>query len=357
MTSRIPLDEFCNFGMENAWPIFDDSLAEAAFESGIAILYSGMGDARTLYATLLAIRKFETQKGQNVKNIHVTMNDVQAPTIARFLIVFSLLQQLAEASDSTDGRRTTILVTLFYVYCGHIMPPCATDHLQRTISGLIRKLNGGKVVSSVISVPGCGKTKILASLLSWQGEVYEIIDKDQVAERIIEGNSVIPLAYVPPGCEKERTSWSTTGELQLPNSYRGKQEASASTGNQAWKINPTLFDIVLERLSKTVTGGAHQCYFNPFSLADTLYAESELKMPKKRTCLYDYVAPFFVEVASAIKLLGARLSIDTVHGEMAGIMEKIRYGFLDGQDNQEHNESEAKRLPKQYDRVYMSNIP
>lgn len=267
------MDEYFHFGADNAWPIFDDSLAEAAFENGISILYSGAADARSLYATLLAIRKFETRTGQNVKKIHVTVNDIQAPTIARFLIVFSLLQQLAEASDSADGRRTTILITLFYVYCGHTMPPCATDHLQRTISGLIGELNGGKVVSSVISVPGYEKTKLLESLLSWQGEVYEMINKDQVAERITEGNSRLPLAYVPPGCEKEQTLWSTTGELQLPSSYRGKQEASASTENQAWKINPTLFDVVLERLSKFVTGGAHQCYFNPFSLADKFYAE------------------------------------------------------------------------------------
>ena len=349
--------DFFHSGMDDAWPLFDDSLAEIALDSGISILYSGVGDARNLYATLLAIRRFEIRTGQSIKNVQITVNDIQAPTTARFLIIFSLLQQLAEASDSTDDRRIVILITIFFVYCGHIIPPCATNYLQRIVSGLIEELNDGRVVSSVIFALGYEKAKILKSLVSWQGEVYEIINKDQVAENIMKESSSIPPGYVPNGCEEERTSWSTTGQLQLPNSYRGKQEASASTSNQAWKINPTLFDNILGKSSENVEGGPLECFFNPFSLADHFYAKSGLKMPEKPTCLYDYVAPFFDEVASAIKLLGTRLSIDTVHGEMTAVMEKMRYGFLGSHEDQEHNASEAKKSPTQYDRIHMSNIP
>ena len=167
----------------------------------------------------------------------------------------------------------------------------------------------------------------------------------------------MPPGYVPNGCKEERAFWSTTGELQLPDSYRGMQEASPSTSNEAWKINATLFDVVLEKSGGTVEGAPHECFFNPFGLADHLYAKTELEVPKEPTCLYDYVAPFFIEVASAIKLLGTRLSIDTVHGEMTAVMENMRHGFLDGHEDLEHNASEGKKSPMKYDRVHMSNIP
>ena len=337
--------------------MFDDSLAETVFDNGISILYAGVGDARHLYATLLAISKSETRTGKNVTSVHITMNDIQAPTIARILIILSLLQQFTETSHSADDSRTMILITIIFGYCGHVMPPCATNYLQRTISGLIKELNGGNVVSSVISVPDYQKAKLLKSLVSWQGEVYEIISKDRVAENIMEGYSSMPPGHVPSGCKEERAFWSTTGKLQLPDSYRSKQEASASTSNEAWKINATLFDVVLEKSSKTVEGIPHEYFFNPFSLADHFYVKTELEVPKEPTCLYDYVAPFFVDVASAIKLLGTRLSVDVVHGEMTAVMEKMRYGFLDGHEDPEHNAPEGKKSPTKYDRVHMSNIP
>lgn len=158
----------------------------------------------------------------------------------------------------------------------------------------------------------------------------------------------------PRGCGKERSFWSSTAGLFLPKSHRGKMKTCdfEKAVRQDWKINVTLFDIVWERLDVD-----RDCFFYPFDVAERFYLKTGLKEPERPTCLYDYVAPFFIEVAHAMKHLDARLCIEVICGEMSAVMEMMRYGFLDHRNKDHSDESDVRSLPTQFDRIHMSNIP
>lgn len=75
-------------------------------------------------------------------NVSITINDVQAPAMARDLIIISLIEQLVRCLESTEEEISLITITIFYVYCGHVMPPFAFDLLQKSIAALLERLEG-----------------------------------------------------------------------------------------------------------------------------------------------------------------------------------------------------------------------
>ena len=184
------------------------------------MLFAGVADARNLFATLIAIAKYDRHMEQPLKNVQITVNDVQAPTLARVLIPFSLSKQLAQSLDSTEEERYIILKTIFFFFYRHLMPPLTADNLQISISKLFEDLESGKQMFSMIGVRSVERAAILNSLVSWQEITFDLIEMKLVVEHLAGGMSSMPAPDIPRGCKEEQISWSKTAALFLPTFHR-----------------------------------------------------------------------------------------------------------------------------------------
>ena len=114
-----------------------------------------------------------------------------------------------------------------------------------------------------------------------------------------------------------------------------------------WRVNPTLLDLEWHRDCGVSIDGTLQ--FNPYHAIGLLVERADLKIriPARSDRLFDFLSPFFLETARAIRELHGRLTIKFLLGEMTELMEQLRYSLID----------RPKGFPKLYNRVHMSNIP
>jgi len=87
--------EYYHFGHDGSEPLFDSKLGNS-LESVKNLCFIGIGDGRNLFATLLSIANHERATTQHSK-YHITINDINPCAIARLLLFFQILNDMALA--------------------------------------------------------------------------------------------------------------------------------------------------------------------------------------------------------------------------------------------------------------------
>lgn len=127
-----------------------------------------------MYATLLdfgALNR-DLPKQEVMPMIHITINDLKAPTIARDLIVMFILHEVAVSVSTRTaiGSAQQAMAALYCIYLSPIMPPGMYDVLQVRITRVIDALEGQGQFPPWLDVPEMGRPCLLRALRAWQDE-------------------------------------------------------------------------------------------------------------------------------------------------------------------------------------------
>jgi tetratricopeptide (TPR) repeat protein len=179
LATNVP--EYYSVGHDLANSMFDPLLEEKSSDTEtLAFLFAGIGDARHLLQTFVAVSQIESARPSHRK-YHFTINDVKQEVFARDLVFFLLLDQLASelrrvdnvpAKLSQNGEK--ILATLFYAFISQVMSPVIYEHLQATIESAIQCLEDKECPESKQSLPSWLRLDkkdhdaMLAALKCWQ---------------------------------------------------------------------------------------------------------------------------------------------------------------------------------------------
>lgn len=359
--------EYYVVGHDDARSQIDERMFEQT-NTPIAIFFGGIGDARNLYATMLGIDKLE--KGltaERTRTYHATINDIKANALARDLVMFHLLDDLAAAVDSTEDKRTELLSTIFFLYVGAVMPKYIFDRIQDRIEKVIAIVHSGGGKVDWLRFYERVSPQLLASLNSWRGKLRSMYSTAEVTHSLVQfyedtNNGHLERAGAPKKrkvCKREIHYFKTIGAHWPPETLKQSQEPGfpslrdrEATPKKVkayvlknWKVNVTMLDADWQRASHGSLDSAMA--FDPYDMMDNLYKETGIEEPAKKSTLYDYVSHFFSHVADVIKRLQGCIIVEVIHGEITGVLDKIRHGELERKGG----------FPSSYDLVHMSNIP
>ena len=349
--------------------------------------FGGVSDARHLYATLIDITDHEIKdrpSAPHAKEFYFTVNDVQFPTMARNLIIISLLQDLASAAEASAAFELT-MTTIFYVFCSHVVPSVVFEHMQEVIKALIEELDVGNDVLRKpygVHVSHNYRMGLVVALRRWQDPhfctlgVADLVKnnlsywsklKDQQAALGMFGMlGMIDKRKQP--CQQDYALFKEAGVLcgssqtlqqhdpefqNLVSQYKqgGKplNPQLAIYVNKHFKPNVTILDPDWEREYSNNQKNLEYFLFDPFELSKNDDYLTTLFSGKKRpTNLYDWVAPFFEKAAAAFIHLKDRLIIEISCAEVFDALEEVQYETLG---------LRGKNLPSAYDRIHLSNVP
>jgi hypothetical protein len=101
-------------------PSFLAALVMVSFRiSGDILVLSSL--ARHVFGTLIHLAHMSTRGGKNANfKVHLTLMDIHPATMARILVIFSLLDQIRLSKDSS--KRVELHAALFYLYTSVLMP-------------------------------------------------------------------------------------------------------------------------------------------------------------------------------------------------------------------------------------------
>ena len=318
----------------------------------------------------------------NVRN----MDDIQPPTFARNLLIFQLLEDLANSDAPAEEYLT--LAALFYVFSAPIMPDMVYDHLQKVIVKLLEVLDHDAILFGYVYVSDDNRKELRDCILPWQtrGQLYSAA---RVAQEMISWEKKFGISqmafpdYAPSGKPKflqnEKTLFEATAMLSPPQALMenlsedwwqsmqncletGKVRSKSMKQHVAskWRTNMTLIDF--PGLAEKAQDPDYVPSFssNAWQLSEQLYRSSGVQAPSTGKTLFDYVAPFFLEVAPAIRAMKSRTIVEIVFGDLYTALDKIRHGCL---ESRQRGKIEAcagidpSTFPKLFWRIHMSNVP
>ncbi|CAN9240073.1 unnamed protein product [Alternaria alternata] len=357
--------DYFNIGNDEAMPLFDHLLiSNTSASETINYFFGGIGDARHLFQTIRMIWTIESEsinKGRVLDrwaemkkcNYHFTVNDINGCALARHLLVLLLLEEIADAVGTTAPDQVkkppVALVTLFFLCAGYVMPAPNYEYLQQTISRALHVLAGDATLPGFLKqrlmpfLPIILSPKVKATIQRWK----EKGQKTDVA------------GMASDGCHEELQYWIVSGWLLPPDDeiprtlrkllkmlMRGQSAMNLKHYiEQNWKPNVTLADMTNLNEIKQDVFAVH----NPFRLASMPYAYTKIgKDPETPQKLYEYLAPFFVHTAQALRGLAGRLHVEMMTGDVT-----VALGRITKQDVKDR----PKHFPQRYDRIHLSNIP
>lgn len=360
--------EYYVVGHDDACSQIDESMFKQS-NTTLAVFFGGIGDARNLFATMLGIDRLEKgMSGEKTRTYHATINDIKTSVLARDLLMFHLLDDLAAAVGPSSGEiRTELLATIFFLYVGALMPKYIFDRIQDTIGRVIAMFRSGDGNLDWLHVYERDTPQLIASLNSWRGKLKSMYSAAEVTRSLVQfyedsNKGHLERAGGPKqrkGCKREIHYFKTTGAHWPPETLRQRREPELPSLRDEdatpkkmklyvlsnWKVNVTMLDVDWQRASHGSLDSAMG--FDPYDMMESLYKKTGIEEPKKKSTLYDYVSHFFSHVADVIRRLKGRILVEVIHGEITGVMDKIRHGEL------ERN----RGFPSSYDQVHMSNIP
>ena len=359
--------EYYVIGHDNACSQIDKSMFEQC-DTSLAVFFGGVGDARNLYATMLGIDKLEKGiTGEKTRTYHATINDIKANALARDLVMFHLLDDLAASVGSGEENRTELLATIFFLYVGAVIPKYIFDRIQDTIERVVAALRSGKGKVEWLHVYDRDTPQLLVSLNSWRDKLKSMYSTAKVTRSLTQYFEDANKGHLQhtgepkqrKGCKREIHYFKTVGAHFPPETLKQRWEpgfpsvgAKDATPNKVkayvsknWKVNVTMLDVDWQRGSHGSLDSAMG--FDPYDTMGSLYKETGMEEPARKSTLYDYVSHFFSHVADVIRRLQGRILVEVIHGEITGVMDKIRYGELERSGD----------FPSSYDQVHMSNIP
>jgi tetratricopeptide (TPR) repeat protein len=372
-----------NVGNDDAMPLFDHLLiSNTSASETITYFFGGIGDARHLFQTIRMIWAIESEsvnKGRVLDqraemkkcNYHFTVNDINGCALARHLLVLLLLEEIADAVGNTApdqvNKPPVALVTLFFLYVGYVMPTQNYEYLQQTISRALQVLTVDVTLPGLLFVYNYGRESIITALQQWQKAAADAFPADNLVsqakatlQRLKETGLKTDVAgMAPDGCHEELQYWIVSGLLLPPDDeipralkrlLKMPMHGQSATNlkhyiEQNWKPNATLADMNnLNELKQNVFA-----VHDPFWQASMPYACIRIgNDPENPQKLYDYLAPFFVHTAQAVRGLAGRLHVEMMTGDVT-----VALGRITKQDVKDR----PKHFPQRYNRIHLSNIP
>ncbi|KAI0884846.1 uncharacterized protein GGS22DRAFT_189057 [Annulohypoxylon maeteangense] len=361
--------DFFGSGNEEARSLYTADLEKSAEQDPVlSIMLCGVGDARNVFQTLIQY----SSMNHGTQKLHITMLDHKPSIIARDLILFSLLHEANTNPDSKD----TVLLSLSYLYSTPIIPLFAWEKLQNTISKLVDKLECGQQPLDLIYLT-LPQTDVMRILKSWQTTGAATKYSTSQMRRAASQREDPLWSYL--ACDADYQDFYDFSVVFPPEAILSRFEPTLSalvTGrskddenarrrigkylDKHWKVNVTFIDVDWQ--ARQMPGELPSTDHEPFNIIDNLTTQSsKLVVPDKSTrCILQHAADFFGKVALSMLQLRERLTVEVILGEMADVLERIRYGFLDrpikGGDEDQVS-STAMEWPKKYHVIHMSNVP
>ncbi|KAF2871213.1 hypothetical protein BDV95DRAFT_619358 [Massariosphaeria phaeospora] len=370
------IPEFYTVGHDKANSMYDYLLMRQTGPSEkIAFLFGDIGDARHLFKTLTAIDRLEVAKRTD-REYHFTIIDIKPEVLARDLLFFLLLDQLASelrgSNTFLSGKVDSTLATLYYAYVSQVMPPKVYQHLQDTIVFAIDALESRTAMPSWIVLRESDHGSIIATLRSWQTEAIKkypayrfiqnahkaraqsIVNRSQYGAPPEEYGSTVSkerdletkdygacCMLLPPSSALDEDLKKI---LDLPATSNDRSRRLQRYTEDTWKPNVTLVDLNYVLQGRDLLDVGHDA----MEFAETLYDGCVWPGPKRTTKLYDFAKGYFLATARGISGIRDRLTIEARSGEIGRILEGIRYGHMNDRD---------PSYPTTYDRIHLSNIP
>ncbi|CAJ2510727.1 Uu.00g063520.m01.CDS01 [Anthostomella pinea] len=345
----------------------------------LSIMFCGIGDARHLFRTVMSF----FASGNRTQKAHFTILDHKPVVMARILVFFALLDEAATSKSSKEES----LLTVAYLFCAHIVLPFVQKKLQETINRLELHLEKNDLPFKWADLSVSQIASVLRVLRSWGQASPKSYETDRVRSFIAEHIA----KAIPPGmmddekwpylpeCEADHRVFDDFSVILAPTATLERYEPELAalvrehqTGGKGaqlrideyldkhWKLNATLIDADWEA-NKENTDEIPDMGFDPFHLVEALTGMS-FKKPKAGAgsgSAMERVRLFFERVGDSIGKLQGRLSIEMMVGDMADVLERIRYGHLDRSTGSMHDGSTSMDpgWPSKYHGIHMSNIP
>lgn len=131
-----------------------------------------VGDARHLLQTLIVVAKAEPKDSASKRTYHFTANDIHKGALARNLIIWLLLDELAFL-EPDSGPALKILNTIFFTFVSAVMPDYAHHQLKNIIKRALWRLRSGLQPLDWMHVPIEDFEVYIFALRRWNGEVKE----------------------------------------------------------------------------------------------------------------------------------------------------------------------------------------
>ncbi|KAI1453780.1 hypothetical protein F4805DRAFT_478149 [Annulohypoxylon moriforme] len=340
--------EYFGPGGDEAHSLYTSNLEESTDRDPVlSVMLCGVGDARHLFQTLIQY----SARNKGAQKLHITMLDHKAAAIARDLIFFSLIHE----ANTDQGSKDTVLLSLSYLYSSPIIPPFAWEKLQDTIGKLLDKLESRQqpIEWIYLTMP---QTGVVRALKHWQTGLATYATPQMRRATLQRENNqdfydyavVFPPEVVLSKFEPELSSLLASRR----DSDRRTQKQIGKYLDKHWKVNATLID--MDWQARQAPGSQSYMENEPFSIIDNLTMQSsKLKVsdPSSR-CLLQHAADFFERVGLSILQLRERLTMEVILGDMADVLERIRYGFLN-----RAVPSTTTEWPEKYHIIHMSNTP
>ena len=187
----------------------------------ISLLFGGVGDARNFLMTLIFIgAEAQSKKLPVDKSFHITIVDIKPASIARDLLVFLILDEIAAVKDSEELWKRRLHYLLYYMYLSPIMPTSLYTLLQSRIRRALDCLEGRSTMSKWLDVPHMFRPEIARVLKQWQEEAIERYPTQAVREKTVctSGRVITGMPVpMPKDCEKQQAFYLKTGILLLSN--------------------------------------------------------------------------------------------------------------------------------------------
>lgn len=317
----------------------DKHMLRKAVKKPVSLFFGGIGDARNLYATLIETARLETVDSRPPKRkYHVTISDLKAPALARDLVMFYLLDDLAKMESSGGELETEHCTVIFYLFTASILPPFAARRIQDTIKRVERALGSDEDLLPWIHINNESRDAILKSLRYWQKDLKSIYTVGKIVTMSTDYFNAAVAKFIHQmgqakhfeGCETEIKNFRTTGALWPPASVVKAHEPLLQIDRkgmvgwkngkeyvcQHWEVNVTLTDEAWTE-SRRWDWVYGVIGFDPFENMEVLYELTGLPLPKNQTPLYEFVAPFFHRVAQSLQKLRNRLTVEMLLGEVS----------------------------------------
>ncbi|KAF3070885.1 putative tetratricopeptide-like protein [Daldinia childiae] len=361
--------DYYGFGDDTAESQYTAELEKSAGkEPVLSIMFCGVSDARHVFHTVL---QYSLKKKKGPQKLHITMVDHKPVVMARDLVFASMLREAAVNQESKDA----MLLSLSYVYCAQVIPPFAWANLQDTISRLLNRLEKKQQPVEFVYLRTQQMGSVAVILKSWRTWLAAKYNTSKIRRIVAECPSrVIPEEmFMFSEFKEDRQTFDEFSVLFPPKTmlpilepesstlyadYRaGKQGAQKRVSDyldQHWKVNVTLLDPIMH--IRQPEDAIFVMERHPFSMiASTVTHLSRLRAHDKSIYSLKHMMDFFEKVSQGLLQLQGRLIMEVIVGDMAEVLERIRYGILDRPEQ----EKDAITIdwPLTYHLIHMNNIP
>ncbi|KAK0385346.1 hypothetical protein NLU13_7822 [Sarocladium strictum] len=391
--------EYYPMGHDDPISLYDEELkSKASGRTNVAFLLCGSGDARHLFVTMMGLSAFGAPRnratGSKALKAHITILDINAASIAKTLIMFDMIMMYTILKTRKTPRIEDALTVMAYTYSSAFVPSFVVTKVLEHIRTLIDELeeaesSPGTTVLGFLYLPKDTRTQVLRKLKQWAAPLaaHHAVaklrpvarDKFRFAQKSArELFGPKPSAKFLKQCRQEFEELGVLFAEQpflqrrdpdlipLIEAYRAKQpnakKALEAYIDAEWKLNPTVIDLdhdVQLRAEAKGTGRPYEPYleFNPLELVDHI-GDLAGKRTTTDTGIGVAMRLFEMLALSTMMLIG-RIQIEVIVGEMADVLERIRYGCLEHRSHKPSAPSDLDptRFPNRYDRIAMSNIP